>query len=130
MKLSALNSEQIRFLDFLAEQPIGYREKVVLSGGMVLAALGLRETADIDWISDVNEIPYGESHEQFLAKYTGHTVVQILSDPANTFQLMYRGKLIKFLSLNIIKALKTRKNDASPTIKDGTDIELLRQIGI
>lgn len=130
VKLSALNSEQIRFLDFLAEQPIGYREKVVLSGGMVLAALGLRETADIDWISDVNEIPYGESHEQFLAKYTGHTVVQILSDPANTFQLMYRGKLIKFLSLNIIKALKTRKNDASPTIKDGTDIELLRQIGI
>ena len=55
-----LNYDQKQFIDALIQKDISWRERTIISGGLALSLMGIRETKDIDLITDL--------------KYKGHEI--------------------------------------------------------
>lgn len=94
-----------------------------IDGGGVLAAYGLRDCNDLDFLSFGNEafaiqIPGIENHNAQL-KYYSTSLDDILFDPDNYF--FYKG--VKFCSLSILKKMKEKRGEA----KDLFDLLLIHQ---
>lgn len=89
----------------------------------VLAAYGLREAKDLDYIHR-NNMPVKDhlidSHNQYLNSLYQTNADDLILNPLNYFHTMG----IKFVSLNVVKALKTRRNET----KDQADIKLIESL--
>lgn len=86
----------------------------------VLSAYGLRECKDLDYITRSNVVIKDnliDCHNQYLESLYGTTADEILLDPRNYFYT----KGIKFVSLELIRALKAKRNEP----KDIEDIKLI-----
>jgi hypothetical protein len=99
-------------------------DEFCLTGSTVLAAYGLRDCADIDFISmgdasGVQEKPHISWHGTEADHYPT-TFENILYDPAEHFY--YNG--MKFASLSVIKGMKLRRGEE----KDIRDVTLINSI--
>ena len=126
---SLLNKNQLDALDYFSSLDLFQRERLVISGGMVLACMGLRSTSDIDIITDINNLKTGTSHNDFVTKWSRHTSYkEFLSDPAKTFWMKHKNKILRFLSLNELIDLKIRRYKSKPSEKDRADIEIISKL--
>lgn len=86
----------------------------------VLAAYGLRDAKDLDYVHRNNVVVKGElidSHNQYLDSLYGVPADELVLNPDNYFYT--RG--IKFVSLDVIKKLKEKRNEP----KDQVDVKLM-----
>jgi hypothetical protein len=95
-------------------------EDVCIGGSAVLAAYGLREGKDLDFVhhfplADDLPAPLG-SHNEYIGLYDA-SVDELIYDPANFFY--FRG--FKFASLPIIARLKRVRGER----KDKRDLQLM-----
>lgn len=98
---------------------------VCLSGSTVLAAFGLRDCNDIDYVGTSNT-PEKFGQNQFHkhtseVKYYAHSFEQIVSDPR--FHFRYRG--LKICTPEVVARMKYRRSEP----KDLVDLDLLRSVG-
>ena len=129
VETSLLNKDQLNALEYFSSLDLAQRERLVISGGMVLACMGLRSSLDIDIITDMNNLKLGTSHNDFITKWSRHTShKEILSDPAKTFWMKYKNKIIRFLSLNELIDLKIRRFKSKTSEKDRADIEIISKL--
>ncbi len=104
-------------------QTNGYdKDELCVDGGAVLAAYGLRDCSDLDYVSFRN-VPCGpagiDSHDEFRFLY-GEQLKELIFDPSNYF--FYDG--YKFLTLYRVMDMKKRRRDP----KDKQDIGLIASV--
>ena len=125
-KTDLLSSQQKEFLEQLSCLDLSRRERIVISGGLVLALLGLRATNDIDLITDIKLGSEVNSHNKYVEKYGQcGSYLEIISNPAETFWLMYKGKAIRILGLDRLIAMKDHKFKSSRDKKHSLDIAMI-----
>lgn len=100
-------------------------ERVCVDSGAVLAALGLRECKDLDFLyhgdpESLPPLPEGVACHNSEAKHYAHEIGEIAGDPALHF--WYMG--VKFCAPEVVRAMKLRR--AEP--KDLRDAALLRSV--
>lgn len=104
--------------------PFTKREKICFDGSTSLAAYGLRDCKDFDYLSfkeeKVTDEPGINIHNEEAVHYT-HSVDDIVFNPKLHF---YCGGL-KFATLNVIKEMKQKRAEVP---KDLRDIELIKRI--
>lgn len=123
-----LNAKQRDFFDSLSRLSISCRERIVITGSLVLACLNIRPAKDIDIITDLEIFPEIARHNQFIEAYSGiGSFTNVLSHPANTFWMIYKGKSIRLLSLDILLEMKMSRAIAKSQPKDELDISLIRE---
>jgi len=107
------------YKEWLAKSALD-RERFCIDGSAVLAAYGIRESRDIDFLhlGDKAETGFKEigSHNA-EAKHYDRSIDDIVTNPENHFY--YDG--VKFASLAVIRAMKKRRGEA----KDAEDIRLM-----
>ena len=92
----------------------------------MLALLGLRATNDIDLITDIKLGSEVNSHNKYVEKYGQcGSYLEIISNPAETFWLMYKGKAIRILGLDRLIAMKDHKFKSSRDKKHSLDIAMI-----
>ena len=125
--LQTLKKNQIYFLDSLIKLPIEHRERIIISGGMVMALLGIRETTDIDVIGDI-KLPSGiQSHNAFASNYGDcKSYEDFIRDPSKTMWLIYRGKAIRTITLYELYKIKLNRFRSKKTQKDKLDAKLIQ----
>ena len=98
-------------------------EDFCVDSSAVLAAYGLRDCRDLDFLYYGDSIDTGMSdvscHNEEM-KYYQHTKNDIIFNPQNHFY--YKG--IKFASLEVVRAMKKFRNEK----KDQVDIRLIASI--
>lgn len=99
-------------------------EWFAVDSGAVLAAYGLRDCQDLDFLHYENDsisthLPGIDSHNSHL-HYHGLTLDDILFDPDNYFY--YKG--VKFCSLSVLRLMKEKRGEA----KDMHDLGLINQL--
>ena len=94
-----------------------------------MACLGMRETSDIDVISDIQDCPYATLHNSFIERWSEYKQYElILCDPMKTFWMTYKGCLIRVLDINILRAIKLQRHRVKEQDKDLQDIHLLNKL--
>jgi len=95
-----------------------------LDGGAVLAAYGLRDCNDLDFLCYKNEVAQigvpGIENHNYQLKYYSTPLDDILFDPDHHF--FYKG--IKFCSLSVVKSMKKTRGEP----KDLHDIILINKL--
>jgi hypothetical protein len=97
--------------------------EVCITASMIMAAYGLREANDIDYLH-LDDLKYQDrylisSHNKYINDFYPDTLENIIIDPRNHFY--YHG--FKFISLDILKKLKEKRNE----LKDIKDIRLMEE---
>lgn len=90
----------------------------VITGSSVLSLYGLRDCKDLDLIYYDN--PPADSHNQYLETHYKLTLDDIVNNPL--YHLYYQG--FKYVSLNVIKNMKTIRNEP----KDVIDVQLIEKV--
>lgn len=97
------------------------REWFCVDGGAVMAAYGLRDCNDLDFLFYKNESPKidipGIENHNYQLMYYSLPLDDILFDPANYF--FYKG--VKFCTLSVLKRMKERRRET----KDIIDLKLI-----
>lgn len=94
-----------------------------IDGSAVLAAYGLRDCRDLDFLHHRGNINTGSTNfdcHNHEARYYPTTIDDIIFNPSNHFY--YKG--IKFTSLDMVKKMKKIRNE----VKDRQDVELINAL--
>ena len=127
VKTSLLTAEQKLFLDSLSSLEITRREQIVISGGMLMACLGIRSTNDVDIICDPYDSTFRESHNIFIETYAEiKSYKEIIFGDHGYLWLSYKGKAIRFLPLEIFIRAKQKRFSLRGSKKDCDDLNLLK----
>lgn len=118
-----------RLLEYLAQLRAWLRdsglsaEDLCIGGSGVLAAYGLRDGKDLDFVHHfalAGTLPQGlGSHNEYVSLY-GRSADELIYDPANHFH--FAG--FKFVSLPIIAEMKRARGER----KDAADLSLMRKV--
>lgn len=84
-------------------------EHVCFEHGIVLAAYGLRDSGDIDYISlsNLKKLPQCKNLDYHNGRYSKSFIDNVIADPSNHFY--YKG--LKFCSLKVLRQLKAGTRD-------------------
>ena len=97
----------------------------------LVKVMAAEETDDprVTVTADINNLKTGKSHNDFVTKWSRHTSYkEFLSDPAKTFWMKHKNKILRFLSLNELIDLKIRRYKSKPSEKDRADIEIISKL--
>ena len=126
---SLINKDQANALEYVSGLDLSMRERIIISGGMVLTCTGLRPSSDVDIITDIEDLAVGTSHNNFITRWSRYSSYkEIISDPTKTFWMRYKNKIIRFLSYSELLDIKTRRFKNNGSEKDRNDIELLSRL--
>jgi FkbM family methyltransferase len=92
----------------------------VVDGSSVLGLYGLRETRDIDFLTDISKVPFSmkfDNHDEYLGNHIS-TKADLLHNPDNF--LYFDG--VKFITPEVLLKFKTNRNEKP---KDPSDIKLI-----
>ena len=121
-----LNTEQKLFLDKLSSLGIAKREQIIISGGMLMACLGIRPDNEIDIICDPHDDTFRETQNEFIETYGEiKSFKEIIFGDHGYLWLSYKGKAIRFLPLDIFVRAKQKKVALRGSKKDSDDLNLL-----
>ncbi len=98
------------------------KNNICIDGSSVLSVYGLRESKDLDFISSENiicSIKNIENHNNHLSQFLNN-LDDLIHDPRNYFY--FNG--YKFLSLEVLKKMKKKRNE----LKDKIDIKLIDSV--
>ena len=112
------------YREFIKENNLDI-DDYAITASSVLSVYGLREGDDLDYIHRTNTLIKDSknlihSHNQYLQTLYGEEADELLLNPDNHFY----SKGVKFISLEIIKKLKQKRNES----KDVIDINLINSI--
>lgn len=102
------------------------KELFCIDGSSVLSAYGLREPDDLDYLHSGKDLQLDSEHSYKINShneelfYHGIALTDLIGDSNNFFY--YDG--MKFLSLDKLKSMKTRRNE----VKDLHDISLIQKL--
>lgn len=99
------------------------KERFCIDGSAVLAAYGIRESRDIDFLHLDREVETGFkeiSSHNLEAKYYDNTVTDIITNPENFF---YYNDM-KFASVDVIRTMKKKRGED----KDVEDLRLIDEL--
>ena len=123
-----LSEKQKEFLNYLASLDLNIRHQVIVSGGLVLACLGIRNSKDIDLVTDLKFKHISEVHNQFIEKYSSiHSYREVLFEEGKSFCMLFRGKIIRLISLSLLLEIKEKRFREKPNEKDRNDIDLINE---
>ena len=129
VNVDLLAADQRSFLDRLAGMDINVRERVVISGGMLMACLGVRSTKDIDLISDFDNGIFRGTHNEFIESYAGiKSYKEIIFGDHGYLWMSYGGRAIRFVPLHILVRAKQARASLRSNIKDVNDLKLLKDL--
>lgn len=121
-EFSKFNQYLSQFNDWVIESSFGKDEFAIIGG--VLAAYGVKQSSDIDYVSSNNDIPNKINkdieREQSKLEYLNIKPSEIIYNPRNHF--FFRNQ--KFVCLSLIKSIKQSRNN----VNDQHDVEIIDQL--
>lgn len=132
--LSKVNSELLTMLQLAMNRlTVEQRESVAVDSSFVMGVYGLRDARDVDFIPSTHTTPETlatlssskqiDCHDKEFVKYwSGGSLDDLIYNPANHFYL--HG--IKFVTLDVLKTFKQKRNEKP---KDINDLALIAKVG-